>query len=100
MRHRLCVYGCMARTTRYSAVKQEFGERVRLYRKAIRDDNERKLSQERLGHRAGMDRTQIGKIERGETNLGLEGLVKLAAALDLDPGELVRGLKPSEDPDV
>jgi len=51
------------------------------------------LSQEDLADRAGLHRTYLGGIERGERNVGLLNLVRLARALGVDPAELLRGLR-------
>jgi transcriptional regulator with XRE-family HTH domain len=48
------------------------------------------LSQEKLAERAGMHRTYLGGIERGERNLSFEKLLRLAAALDVEVSELLR----------
>ena len=65
-----------------------FGQRVRARRLALG------LSQEALAERSGLHRTYVGSLERGERNVALLNIVKLADALNLDAGELVRGLKP------
>ncbi len=52
-----------------------FGERVRELRK------EKGLSQEALALACGLDRTYIGGIERGERNVSLVNIQKIAAAL-------------------
>jgi transcriptional regulator with XRE-family HTH domain len=41
------------------------------------------ISQEELSFKAGMHRTYIGQIERGEKNLGLINLEKIARALNV-----------------
>jgi transcriptional regulator with XRE-family HTH domain len=63
----------------------EFGARVRARR------NELGLSQEGLADQSGLHWT-FG----GQRNLSLHNLLKLAAALDIDPGELVKDLVPPE----
>ena len=51
------------------------------------------MSQERLADKAGLHRTYIGHVERGEVNLTLFNIVRIAHALKVDPAELVRGLR-------
>jgi len=67
-----------------SAILVKFGQRVRHERTT------RKLSQEQLAELAGVHRTYIGMIERGEKNITLQNIEKLAKALDLTPEELLR----------
>lgn len=55
-----------------------FGDRVRELRK------EKGLSQEELADKAGLHRTYIGMIERGEKNITLTNIEKTANALDID----------------
>ncbi len=45
-------------------------------------------SQERLAEEAGVDRSYMGGIERGEHNLTVVSLVRISAALDLSVGDL------------
>lgn len=78
------------------AVAIQFGSRVREHRERLpRDDAGRAISQERLATIAGFHRTYIGHVERGEVNPALWNIVRLAAALNVDPSDLVRGLTPS-----
>jgi transcriptional regulator with XRE-family HTH domain len=49
----------------------------------------RGLSQEALGHLAGLHRNYVGGIERGERNLSYGNLLKLAAGLEVKASELV-----------
>ena len=44
---------------------------------------QRGLSQEKLAALAGLHRAYIGQIERGEKNVGLKNLEKVASALDV-----------------
>lgn len=61
----------------------QFGRRVR----AVRE--KQGLSQERLGELAGMHRTYIGMIERGEKNITITNVAKLAKALNVRVRDLV-----------
>ena len=42
---------------------------------------EKKLSQEQVANRADLHRAYVGQIERGEKNIGLRNLEKIAKAL-------------------
>ena len=46
------------------------------------------LTQEKLAELAGLHRAYIGQIERGEKNIGLKNLEKIANALGLDLKDL------------
>jgi transcriptional regulator with XRE-family HTH domain len=50
------------------------------------------FSQEELGFRASLHRTEIGMLERGERLARIDTLVKLAGALEVEPGELLEGI--------
>ena len=64
------------------SVKSRFGSRLRQFRE------ERGYSQEELAERAGLYRNYVGGVERGERNVALENIVKLAKALSVKPGDL------------
>jgi len=51
---------------------------------------ERGVSQERLGEAAGFHRTYVSQVERGAANVSIDNLEKLAEALAVDPGELLK----------
>ena len=58
-----------------SDVLQKFGEKLREVRK------EKGVSQEKLGELAGLHRTYVSTVERGQVNISLLNIAKLAAAL-------------------
>jgi transcriptional regulator with XRE-family HTH domain len=49
-------------------------------------------SQEELAHRADVDRSYVGGVERGERNVTFLMLCQLSAALELSVSELTEGL--------
>ncbi len=72
------------------------GERVRKRR------SELGISQMTLADRIGLHFTFVSSVERGERNLSLASLLRLADGLDLNPARLVDGLhwedSPNQDP--
>lgn len=62
------------------------GQRIRARRRELG------LSQEGLAHDAGLDRSYVGRIERGEHNLTFLALIKLCRALNCDAASLTVGL--------
>ena len=64
-------------------VLQRFGARVRYERERAG------ISQETLADLAGLHRTYLGGVERGERNIGLLNLVRLARALKITPSKLM-----------
>jgi transcriptional regulator with XRE-family HTH domain len=48
------------------------------------------LSQEELAERAGVHRTYVGMLERGEKNVTIYNIERLARALDLESWELLK----------
>ena len=65
-----------------AAVKADLGKRLRELRKA------RGLSQEALAHVCDLDRTYVGGVERGERNISLVNIERIAAALGVPIREL------------
>ncbi len=76
----------MAYTRQELEILAAFGQRVRAARKA------RGWTQEDLAYEADLDRTYIGGIERGQRNVAILALNKLACAL----GEGFEGFFPYE----
>jgi DNA-binding XRE family transcriptional regulator len=50
------------------------------------------LSQEELGARAGLHRTEIGMLEHGTRLARVDTLMKLAGSLEVSPTELLEGI--------
>ena len=57
----------------------------------------RRLTQKQLAYYAKLNPAYIGHIERGEKNIGLTNLVKIARGLNVRVSELVAGV---EKPDL
>jgi transcriptional regulator with XRE-family HTH domain len=74
-------------------VRYHFGRRLRRLRR------DRDLSQEALAHMAGLDRTYVSGVERGERNPTLVNVSRLAGALGVELVVLLEGV-PTIKPDV
>ena len=66
-------------------IQKYFGQRVRELRK------QKDLSQEALALACGLDRTYIGGVKRGERNISLLNIHKIAGALGLPAKDLFDG---------
>ena len=61
----------------------KLGNRIRKLRKA------KQLSQEALAFEADLDRTYVSSVERGERNIAVLNLAKLARALGVETSDLL-----------
>ncbi len=88
----------MARADTRDILFITFGARLRELRKAAR------LTQEQLALQSELDRSYVGQVERGERNISLKNIAKLAQALDVAPHELLKfplcGTSRAVDPDI
>jgi transcriptional regulator with XRE-family HTH domain len=65
-----------------NSILKLIGQRIRNLRK------EMKMSQEALGEKGGFHFSYIGQVERGEKNISILNLTKIANALDVNLGNL------------
>ena len=65
-----------------STIQEQFGQTIRQQRK------KRNYSQEKLAELAGVHRTYIGMVERGEKNITLGNIEKFANALSMSISQL------------
>ena len=64
-------------------INKQVGARIRKFRLA------KGLSQEKLAFEADLHRAYIGQIERGEKNIGVQNLQKIATALKVKISKLI-----------
>ena len=67
-----------------SKILLEFGCTVKKLRR------EKRWSQEELAKKAGLHRTYVGSIERSERNVSLINIERIAKALDVKIGNLIK----------
>lgn len=67
--------------------KEILGTTIRDYRKKCG------YSQELLAEKCGLHRTYIGGIERGERNVSVENIVRIARALKVKPSQLLERMR-------
>jgi transcriptional regulator with XRE-family HTH domain len=67
-------------------ILKRFGARVRELRL------EMKLSQEKFAAKCNLDRTYLGSVERGERNIALRNIEKIAKAFGIPISELTSDL--------
>lgn len=67
-----------------SDARKVFASRLRQMRQV------KGLSQEDLADRASLHRTYVGSVERGERNISIDNIERLAKALEIDIIELLK----------
>jgi DNA-binding XRE family transcriptional regulator len=83
---RICGLGFLGRVVKIPKYRKVLGENIRTYRKNLN------WSQEKLAEKAELHHNYIGDIERGEENVSIDALKRIAAALAVQLGDLVRGV--------
>jgi transcriptional regulator with XRE-family HTH domain len=71
-------------TARPSSLRRTFADNVRARRKELG------LSQVELADRAQVHRTFIGHVERAETNVSIDNIDRISAALEVPASELLK----------
>lgn len=64
-------------------LRQIVGSQIKRHRMLLR------ISQQDLANLSGLHRSYIGGVERGERNLGIDNLEKIAQALRIEPWKLL-----------
>jgi transcriptional regulator with XRE-family HTH domain len=67
-----------------SSILNIIGSNIKHYRTALG------LSQEKLAELAGLHRTYIGAVERGERNISANNISKIAEVLGVEPFRLLK----------
>jgi transcriptional regulator with XRE-family HTH domain len=69
------------------SIMQSFGGQLRSLR------NQKGMTQEELGYKAGISTSQIARIEAGILNTTISTVICISRAMDLEPGVLFETLK-------
>jgi len=67
-----------------SSILSIIGSNIRYYRKGLG------MSQEGLAEEAGLHRTYIGAVERGERNISAKNIARIAEVLKVEPYFLLK----------
>ena len=79
----------MAKKHTHSQILLTFGKTVKKFRQKL------KVSQEALAYDVGIHRTYMSSLERGERNVAILNIVRIAKALKVMPSELFSDLDKS-----
>ena len=74
----------MSRPETEKSLRELFASNVRVIRQ------QRGLSQEALASLAGLHRTYMGAVERGERNISIDNIERIASALNLEAFKLLQ----------
>ncbi|HYV81883.1 MAG TPA: helix-turn-helix transcriptional regulator [Pyrinomonadaceae bacterium] len=71
------------------SLRKIIGKQIKHYRELL------KMSQQDLGMLCGLRRSYIGSVERGERNITIDNIERIAKGLGLSPDRLLRSDPPS-----
>ncbi len=71
----------------FESLRKKFGKNIRAKRLRL------SMTQERLAELAGIHPTYLGSVERGERNVGINNIEKIAKALDCRVAQLFEDLE-------
>jgi ribosome-binding protein aMBF1 (putative translation factor) len=75
----------------YQLLKNILSNARRIFSQRLRQIRQNKgLSQEELADVAGLHRTYVGSVERGERNISIDNMERLAKALEVDITDLLK----------
>lgn len=79
-----CNTGLTFRAVKTPKYRKTLGDNIRAYRRRAG------WSQEKLAEKSALHRNYIGDIERGEENVSVDALIRIAAALNVRLTDLVK----------
>jgi len=82
---RICGFWFLWSVVKIPKYRKVLGENIRTYRRNMN------WSQEKLAEKSDLHHNYIGDIERGEENVSVGALMRIATALKVSLSDLVRG---------
>jgi len=83
---RICGIAFFYRVVKVPKYRKILGENIRTHRRGL------KWSQEKLAEKAELHHNYIGDIERGEENVSVDALMRIAVALKVQVSDLTQGI--------
>ena len=83
---RICGFEFFYRVAKVPKYRKALGENIRTHRRNLQ------WSQEKLAEKSDLHHNYIGDIERGEENVSVDALMRIATAMKVSVSDLVRGM--------